>query len=76
MFHLWNIGKKTVKPEPGISLKLRIYYKNKTVSNLFVKNNPRCKSPEQRSHVVYRYTCNAEECHSSKTYIGQTTNDS
>ena len=56
-----------------MSLKLRIYYKNRTVSNLFIKNNPHCKSPEQRSHVVYRHTCNAEECYSSKTYVGQTT---
>ena len=70
---LKNIFNNHVKSEPGISLKLRIYYKNRTVSNLFIRNNPHCKSPELRSHVVYRYTCNAEECHSSKTYIGQTT---
>ena len=49
---LKNIWNNHVKPEPGISLKLRIYYKNKTVSNLFIENNPHCKSLEQRSHVV------------------------
>ena len=68
-----NILNYHVTSEPGISLKLRIDYKNRTVSNLFLKNDPHCKSPEQISHVVHRYTCNAEECHSSKTYIDQTT---
>ena len=26
-----------------------------------------------RSHVVYRYSCEEEECNPSETYIGQTT---
>ena len=34
---LKNILNNHVKPEPGISLKLRINYKNRTVSNLFIK---------------------------------------
>ena len=64
---------KHVKPLANVRMKLLIYYKNRTVANLFVRNNPHRQSPEQRSHVVYRYTCKAEECHPSEIYIGQTT---
>ena len=31
------------------------------------------KALEEQSHVVYRYSCNAEECNPSKTYIWYTT---
>ena len=64
--------KNHVKPQANVHMKLLIYYKNRTVANLFVKNNPHRQNPEQRSHVVYRYTCKAEECHPSEIYVGQT----
>ena len=53
------------------SISLQIYYKNKKVRNLFIKNNPHVSSD---NHVVYRYTCAKEECQlDHQTYIGYTT---
>ena len=62
-----------VKPNTATDVKLSIFYKNKTVANLFIRNNPHRPSPELRSHVVYRYSCEKEECHPSQTYVGHTT---
>ena len=70
---LRKVVNKHVKPLANVRMKLLIYYKNRTVANLFVRNNPHRLNPEQRSNVVYRYTCKAEECHASEIYIGQTT---
>ena len=70
---LRSIMTEHVKPNADTNVKLLIYYKNKTVSNLFIRNTPHRLSPEMRSHVVYRYSCEEEECNPSGIYIGQTT---
>ena len=68
-----NSAPEHVKPQANMQMKLLIYYKNRTAVNLFVQNNPHRQNPEQRSHVVCRYTCTADECHPSEKHIGQTT---
>ena len=60
---------KTVREEDEI--KLYIYYRNKKLKNLVMRN--RYQPPMEDSHVVYKYTCTKEECNSSeKCYIGYT----
>ena len=61
-----------VKPTEGREVKLHIYYKNRTLQNLLIKNNPH--KSEEESHVVYKYVCPHEECQLLNIYIGYTTN--
>ena len=50
---------------------LKIYYKNKKVRSLFIRNNPHVTS---ENHVVYQYTCAKEWCQPNhQSYIGYTT---
>ena len=61
-----------VKPTNDKVLQIMIYYKNKKLRNLLVKNNS--NSSIQDYNVVYQYTCNQELCTSTQTcYIGHTT---
>ena len=62
--NLNKILASNVKPAEGKTISLHIYYKNKKLKQLFVKNNPH-KSTEE-SHVVYRYVCPREECQPSQ----------
>ena len=48
-----------------------IYYKNKTLKDLLICNNPHKLPFEHRSHLVYQYKCKKEDCVSS-IYIGYT----
>ena len=62
----------------SIKLDLIIYYKSKKVSDLLIKNNiSACNVPKnEKSHVVYKFTCNLGECSSlqnENSYIGLTT---
>ena len=54
------------------SINLRIYYKNKKLKHLFIRNKSTFKECSDKHHVVYQYCCNKEGCNSS-TYIGYTT---
>ena len=57
-------------------VKLFIYYKQRKLHNMFIRNNEHRESElENRHHVVYEYTCNEEGCHAPlpPTYIGYTT---
>ena len=56
------------------NLRLLIYYRNRKVRNLFIRNKTRDPnaSTSDRHHVVYQYSCNREGCNAS-TYIGYTT---
>ena len=56
-------------------LKLSIYYKNKKLKNLFIKNNIANNNNDhtQRHHVVYQYTCDQGGCNTPHQYIGYTT---
>ena len=59
------------------SQKLIIYYKNRTISQLVMKNNLSQKqniSPNERSHLVYEFKCREGDCITqNNTYIGMTT---
>ena len=62
-----------VKPvNPNDTVSLRIYYRNKKLKNLFIRNKSSSAEISDKHHVVYLYTCNQEGCNSSK-YIGYTT---
>ena len=62
-----------VKPvENNSSINLRIYYRNKKLKHLFIRNKSASKECSSRHHVVYQYSCNKVGCNSSK-YIGYTT---
>ena len=72
---LTSIISKYVQPaDDNHQINLRIYYKNKKLKNLFIRNKPRLDSNvSDRHHVVYLYTCNQRGCNSSQTYVGYTT---
>ena len=66
--------------EVNVNLKVLIYYKSKKISNLLISNNlcnPIRNVPhDQKSVVVYEFTCNLGECNSltpKNSYIGLTT---
>ena len=68
---LQSIVRKALVPsDPKRCIKLFIYYRNRKVKDLFIRN-----SPQNRSifNVVYQYNCNREPCNGSQTYIGYTT---
>ena len=53
-------------------LKLLIYYKNRKLKSLFIKNNP--NKPSEQFHVIYQYTCDEVQCTDAQAcYIGHTT---
>ena len=70
--NLQNLVKCNVQPAEGKEIILYIYYKNKKLQQLLIKNNPYRITEENR--VVYKYICPREECQLSQTYIGYTTN--
>ena len=72
---LQTIIDKNVKPvDENSHINLRIYYKNKKLHNLFIKNKPRSNNDtSDRHHVVYLYQCNQAGCNAKHTYIGYTT---
>ena len=55
----------------NLRIELLIYYKNRKLSNPFIKNNP--FNDPRESHVVYKYICPKTEFQPSKFYIGYTT---
>ena len=59
----------------NIKLKLIIYYKNRTTSQLITKNNLAQKQipSNERSHLVYEFKCQEGECITlNNSYIGMT----
>ena len=69
--NLHNIIENNIKPVHNQKIKVMIYYKNKKLSNLLIRNNPHKDSEEH--HVVYQYKCPSGECEPPQTYIGYTT---
>ena len=71
---LTNIIDKHVQPiDENHKIKLQIYYRNKKLKNLFIKNKGRDGNDvRDQHHVVYQYTCNQSGCNSSQSYIGYT----
>ena len=72
---LQNIITKYIKPaDENHQVKLQIYYRNRKLKNLFIKNqDKRDNDIRDRHHVVYQYTCNQSGCNSTQSYIGYTT---
>ena len=67
---------KNVKPtDPNTRINLQIYYRNKKTSQLLLRNNTAPEAVKtQKSHVVYRFTCNRGNCEVlPASYIGMTT---
>ena len=63
---------KVVSDEDRINL--LIYYKNKKLRNLFIKNKiSSSKEISDHHHVVYAYSCNLDGCNSNHKYVGYTT---
>ena len=54
------------------SIQLQIYYKNKKLKNLLIKNNLHKPEKSQISRVVYEYRCPREACQPSTCYVGYT----
>ena len=56
-------------------IKFIIYYKNKKLSNLLIKNNSHSETNNiaKQHHVVYQYTCTRDGCNATQKYIGYTT---
>ena len=69
---LQQIFKKHIKPTSiDTTPKLIIYYKNKKLRNLFIRNSPH-KTPSTHN-VVYEYVCDQAPCDSVHTcYVGYT----
>ena len=69
---LRTIVNKHVKPKNNNSLHLLIYYKNRKLRNLFIRNNNTSSSEE--FNVVYKYACDQAQCQAVQAcYIGYTT---
>ena len=64
------IGKNIKPSNPAEDIKLHIFYRNKKLRNLVMRN--RYHKTEEYHHVVYQYTCTLGECNSSQSYIGYT----
>ena len=72
---LTSIISKYVKPveEDNNQVDLRIFYRNKSLKSMLIRNRPTTTSQiSNRDHVVYRYKCTQEGCNASQ-YIGYTT---
>ena len=70
--NLNKIVRDNVTIETDTNLKISTYYKNKKLSNLFIKNN--VHRDKERHCVVYKYICEGvERCQPPQFYIGVTT---
>ena len=67
--NLKKILHQQITPKPNSKLKISIYYKNRKLSNLLIRN--KTIKDDSGSHVVYKYVC--EECEPSMFYVGYTT---
>ena len=66
------IDNNVLASDPEQKIKLLIYYKNKRLRNLFIKNNQHTAEHKNRSHLVYQYACKKDGCQPSTSYIGYT----
>ena len=67
-----NAVDKNVKPiNNSDKINTRIYYKNRKIKSLFIKNKI-TNEKQTNDHVVYQYLCSQAGCNSVK-YIGYTT---
>ena len=62
-----------VFPAIGKVVNFQIFYKNRKLRSLLIRNKPKIDTPvDKMHHVVYQYTCKDEGCNAPK-YIGYTT---
>ena len=58
---------------PNDKANLVIYYKNRKVKNLFIRNRPQVEREiSQDHHLVYQYTCTLGTCNGLNQYVGYT----
>lgn len=73
---LEQIVQRNIHPvTPTDEIKLIIYYKNRKLKDLFIRNKPRIQqvNTSDRHHVVYEYSCTRDGCSSApKRYVGYT----
>ena len=61
-----------ITEEENKELKILIYYRNKKVKHLFIRNN--MHQPKEKFNVVYKYSCDQVPCTEAQScYIGYTT---
>lgn len=68
--NLRKIVQDHITPHNEAKINLRIYYKNRKLSHLLIKNN--CNKSDVKSRAVYRYDCDKPECQQRQFYIGYT----
>jgi len=70
-----SIISDNIKPAiDGTNVKLIIYYRNRKLKDLIIKNRPHTNSELADRHgVVYQYYCSNVGCHPFQSYIGYTT---
>jgi hypothetical protein len=58
-----------------VKVKLNIYYKNKKLKDILIKNKLCSENylKKDEHHVIYQYTCDRLGCNSNEKYIGLTT---
>ena len=62
-----------VFPAIGKVVAFQIFYKNRKLRSLLIRNKPKIDTPvDKMHHVVYQYTCEDEGCNAPQ-YIGYTT---
>ena len=67
-----NIIATFTKTPNGSNIKPTIYYKNRKLKHLLIRNNP--NKPSEEFNVVYKYSCTETHCNVAQTdYIGHTT---
>ena len=71
--NLRRIIRSNVKPTSEAQrINLIIYYKNRKLKNVIIKNNP--NKPTEESNVIYKYSCNVQSCkETDEFYVGMTT---
>ena len=66
------ISRFTLPTDNNSIVKPTIYYKNRKLKNLLIRNNP--NKPTDHFNVVYKYSCQETHCNVASTdYIGHTT---
>ena len=69
---LKNIIKQNItRTNENEGIILNIYYKNRKVSNLVMKNSPNTNKLQRTFNILYKYECNVGDCE-PQAYIGYT----
>ena len=70
--NLKRIIHRNVKSSTNGKIEIHVFYRNRKLKNLFIKNNT--NKPELESNLIYKYKCDKMPCTEVETcYIGLTT---